>query len=395
MSAQPAEASAPIGTDPYHGRLLDSDGHIYIHPDTADALFGEHNHGAPLEFLRGYVHSDEYKTNRAQNQDINRVWDIKGMGALGGFDPLERRTALDAMGVRSQLVFGGVSGGWELRADSDAARLTCARFNDYALEFARRCDQRARVCCHINMSRVDWAIAELERVIKAGAKAITLPCNEPPASGSPSHEQWDPFWARIQEADVVATIHLGVSGGLLSNREREDMMLPNPLWGESASLRAKPAFRAGGEEAISPYFMLVAHMAPELYLQTLVMGKVFERFPRLRFGIIEFGASWLGPCVERMDLWSKFMNRIGTKYNLKPSEYVRRNVRVTPFWHEDLPLMVERYGLKEAYVFSTDYPHLEGSRDPIGKFRAQLAKMDPAYAQAFFLDNPRLLFPDA
>jgi hypothetical protein len=52
-------------------------------------------------------------------------------------------------------------------------------------------------------------------------------------------------------------------------------------------LRNKPAFRAGGEEAISPYYMLVTHMAPELFLQTIVMGKVFERFPRLRFGIIE------------------------------------------------------------------------------------------------------------
>ena len=160
-------------------------------------------------------------------------------------------------------------------------------------------------------------------------------------------------------------------------------------------MRNKPAFRAGGEEAISPYYMLVTHMAPELFLQTMVMGKVFERFPRLRFGIIEFGAGWVGPAVERMDLWANFMNKVGVNYALKPSEYVRRNVRVTPFWHEDLPLMINRYGLKEIYCFNSDYPHLEGSRDPIGKFRKHLSKLDPAYARDFFIDNVSWLLPDA
>src|SRR3546814_6372637 len=92
---------------------------------------------------------------------------------------------------------------------------------------------------------------------------------------------------------------------------------------------------------------LVAHMAPELYLQTMVMGGVFERFPRLRFGIIEFGAGWVGPAVERMDIWVDFQAKLGVKYAMRPSEYLRRNVRVTPFWHEDLTLMVDRFGLKE------------------------------------------------
>jgi hypothetical protein len=53
-----------------------------------------------------------------------------------------------------------------------------------------------------------------------------------------------------------------------------------------------------------------------------------------------------------MDLWASFMNKVGVKYDMKPSEYVRRNVRVTPFWHEDLPLMINRYGWKEIYCFN-------------------------------------------
>ena len=107
----------------------------------------------------------------------------------------------------------------------------------------------------------------------------------------------------------------------------------------------------------------------------MVMGKVFERFPRLRFGVIEVGASWVGPMCERMDLHSKLMAKVGITYSMPPSEFIRRIVRVTPFWHEDVNLMVERYGLKEVYVFSTDYPHVEGSRDPIGRFRKTINRL--------------------
>ena len=125
----------------------------------------------------------------------------------------------------------------------------------------------------------------------------------------------------------------------------------------------------------------------------MVMGKVFESHPKLRFGIVECGSTWVGPCVERMDLWCDFMARVGVRYELKPSEVVRRNVRVPPFFHEDLPKMIERYGLEEVYCFSSDYPHLEGSKDPFGKFEKHLAKLPASYHRQFFIDNNRLLLP--
>jgi predicted TIM-barrel fold metal-dependent hydrolase len=251
----------------------------------------------------------------------------------------------------------------------------------------------------INMGDRDWALEETKRVIKAGAKVITLPATKPPGGVSPAHEDWDPLWAMLEEANVPATLHLG-AGGLMANKKREildaegDPMFPERGWGNAAALRGKPLDRPGGEEAISPYFMLVAHTSAELFLTTLIMGSVFERFPKLRFGFIELGASWVGPAVERMDLWAEFMGKVGRKYSLKPSEFIARNVRVTPFWNENLPLMIERYGLEDAYIFSTDYPHLEGSRDPLGKFAKWLDRLPPDYAKKFFIDNAKLMFPD-
>src|SRR3546814_16117837 len=96
-----------------------------------------------------------------------------------------------------------------------------------------------------------------------------------------------------------------------------------------------------------------------------------------------------------MDIWVDFQAKLGVKYAMRPSEYLRRNVRVTPFWHEDLTIMVDRFGLKEVYTYSTDSPHLEGSKDPIGTFRKWIDRMDPAYAEDFYINNAKLLLQQA
>lgn len=380
------EATAP----PFPGEILDADGHMYLFPEMADKLFDGLPSGSANDFLRQHLRDPGHQADRERNR--RDLWIVKGMGALGAYDPRERLEALDMMGVRAQLVFPNNPAGEDV-IDSDIARAGCQRYNDYALEFQKSTNGRARVVMGINQTRPEWAMQELDRVIRKGAKAIGLQASVPPGGVSPAHEIWDPLWARLQEANVVATLHLG-AGGLLSSVKSEPMF-PDRGWANATALKGAPANRPGGEEAISPYFMLVAHLPAEVYLQTMVMGSVFERFPRLRLGIIELSAGWLGPCVERMNLWVEFMAKVGRTYPLKPSEYVARNVRVTPFWHENLPKIIERHGLEDVYVYSSDYPHLEGSRDPIGKFRKHLERLPAAYAKKFFVENGKWLFPDA
>jgi predicted TIM-barrel fold metal-dependent hydrolase len=378
----------PAQTDPFFGRRLDADGHVYLEPPHMAQILGDLGRDPILDFLSKFSGSSEDVTNREKNR--SELWSVKGISALGAVSAAERVEALDAMGMRCQLVFNNTFGK-EMRLNTDAARAAAGRYNDYAIDWTNRTGGRARASCVMNMGQVEWAVAEAKRLAKAGVKLVTLPSAAPPAGVSPAHSLWDPFWAVLEEADMVAILHLG-GGGLISGSE-SDPMLPDRGWGKSDALKNTPATRAGGEEATSPYFMLVAHMAPELHLQTMVMGGVFERFPALRLGIIEYGASWIGPCVERMDLWVDFMAKTGKTYSMKPSEYVRRNVRVAPFFHENLPKMIERFGMEELYVFSTDYPHLEGSRDPIGKFNKWLVDLPPSYAQKFNIDNAALLFP--
>ena len=170
-------------------------------------------------------------------------------------------------------------------------------------------------------------------------------------------------------------------------------MLPSRRWADTPALRARFPDRPGGEEQFGPWYIVVAHLAAEVYLTALLMGGVFERFPRLRFGAIELGAAWLGPLVERLDRHAALLDKTGVHYPMLPSEYVRRNVRVTPQWAEPVDTLIERYGIRESYVFSTDYPHIEGGRHPVQSFQEMTMRVGPTYTREFFVTNGELLFP--
>jgi predicted TIM-barrel fold metal-dependent hydrolase len=241
------------------------------------------------------------------------------------------------------------------------------------------------------MSDRKWALAELRRVVDKGARGVLLPCAEPPGGTSPASPAWDDFWRVLEESGTPAFIHIGAGG--LASAEDDDPMFPPRAWADAPALRAIFADRPGGEEQFGPFYIVVAHLAAEVYLTCLLMGGVFERFPELRFGVIEFGASWLGPLCERLDRHAVLLSKVGVDYPMLPSEYVRRNVRVTPQWGEPVDTLVARYGLREAYVFSTDYPHIEGGRHPVQSFEEMTARVGGSYGREFFVENARLLFP--
>jgi predicted TIM-barrel fold metal-dependent hydrolase len=387
MTATVTASAADPG--PLAGRILDCDAHLYLEPDDIAELVGEVGAGFVLEFLRKYSGSEQDR--KARGLAKSDLLGIKGISAHGAIDAPGRVEALDGMGIRAQLVFPNTALR-ELRLRTAAARAVCRRYNDYVVDWTHQTGDRARAVCQINMSDVGWATEELERVLKLGARGVLLSCAAPPGGVSPANTVWDPFWAMLEEANVPAFLHIA-SGGVLTS-DADDPIIPPREFADAAGLKAAFKDRSGAEEALGPFYFVISHMAPEVWLISMVMGKVFERFPRLRFGVIEVGASWVGPMCERMDLHAKLMAKVGITYALKPSEFVRRNVRVTPFWHEDVSLMVERHGLAEVYCFSTDYPHVEGSRDPIGKFRKAIDRLGAEYEEAFFCENGSLLLPD-
>jgi predicted TIM-barrel fold metal-dependent hydrolase len=116
---------------------------------------------------------------------------------------------------------------------------------------------------------------------------------------------------------------------------------------------------------------------------------VLDRFPRLKVGVIEQGALWVPGWMRTMDAAAGAFVRNEArlqKLSLRPSEFVQRQVRVTPYPHEDAGWIIANVG-PDICMFSSDYPHIEGGRNPLKRFDASVAGIDEAGLAGFFAQN--------
>jgi len=153
--------------------------------------------------------------------------------------------------------------------------------------------------------------------------------------------------------------------------------------------RERPLDWLGGGENIRIMDYMVLPHAPEMFLSAMVFHGVFERFPKLMGGVIELGAGWVPSFMARLDMGQRFFMKsdpMMQSLSLKPSEYMRRQVRFTPFAGEDVGGLIRLTG-PELYLFSSDFPHPEGGRDPIGKFEATLGGFGEDVKDAFYAGN--------
>jgi hypothetical protein len=184
----------------------------------------------------------------------------------------------------------------------------------------------------------------------------------------------------MAELDAAVCIHIGGEGGLLASE----------VWDQPRSLQAD---LMGSGEPVGPYLLSTMDLFAAHYLTVLVVGGVFERHPTLRFGAIELAAQWIGPLAETLDLRHDISRTMRQTLPYRPSEYLNRNVRVTPFTFEPLDTYLGRYPLRDVFAFATDYPHPEGGQDARASFVERLAGFGPEDHHRFFRANGELLVP--
>jgi predicted TIM-barrel fold metal-dependent hydrolase len=131
--------------------------------------------------------------------------------------------------------------------------------------------------------------------------------------------------------------------------------------------------------------------APMQAVATMIFDGVLDRFEDLRIGLIELGASWIPGWMRSMDSAAGAFRRNEERLQrltLTPSEYVRRQVRVTPYPHEPAGWIVRSSG-PEIAMFSSDYPHVEGGRNPMKRFEASLDAVEATQEErdGYFRDN--------
>jgi uncharacterized protein len=147
-------------------------------------------------------------------------------------------------------------------------------------------------------------------------------------------------------------------------------------------------FHGGEENFTSVSFMPIPNSVMQT-LACLIIDGVMDRFPNLKFGAIELGASWAPSWMRFMDsshqAFYKNEERLH-RLSAPPSEIVRRQVRVTPYPHEDAGWIIANSG-DDICLFSSDFPHVEGGRNPLKRFNDSLAGTPQPAIDRFYREN--------
>ncbi len=399
----PAPA-VPAAVAPYAGRILDADSHEYTPLNLWEEQFGP----VVREFAEAFARSSMPIARPVGADtapiDPETVWRTKFAAAPGAFDLTRRLEVLDLMGVRRQMLFPGSIGLYaasfyfrcdeyptmlrSIGGDRKAyARRLMAAWNDFCVRVARRSDRLRPVGIAL-ADDVDALGAEVRHLVEHGVRAVWMPSALLPGGVSPAHPDLDPVWDTLAASDTALVAHLGADAEFLT----------------TTAWRRAPAFegwKAGEEFQMDPWTLSTLHLPVQNFLTTMVLGGVFERHPRLRFGSCEVLGQWVGPLAQLLDFWHAHSRKFSLgnmdgalPIRLQPSDYIRRNVRVTLFDIEPVDAYIERFGMPEVYCYSSDYPHPEGGKDPMGDIAAKAARLGDDIVRRVFVDNAAWLLPD-
>ena len=185
----------------------------------------------------------------------------------------------------------------------------------------------------------------------------------------------DAVWAQAQEAGIPVLFHVGGEEKI------------NPAY-KINGLPPVPDFHGGDDNFTSVSYMPIPHAVMQT-LATLIFDGVFDRFPRLKGGAIELGAAWLPGWMRALDSAAHAFRRNETRLqqlSARPSEIVRRQLRVTPYPHEDAGWIVAQAG-EELCLFSSDYPPVDGGRHPLKRFDEPRQGCSARAVQRFYAGN--------
>jgi len=370
------------------GRVIhDADAHIMELPgflaDHLEAKYRQVVTDTVLFPRREGFHShrtEAHGTGAAPDVDEQQIMLRKNWDALGASRKQERPRSIDLLGFASQLMFTtallNYSTVLESGRDRDLAYAVARAHTRHMVDFCAA-DRRLLATGYVPLLDFERTARAAREAIETGAKALLIP-SRCPDDHSPSHIGFDPLWAMAEEAGLPIVFHVGGGGKLL-----EDAYFNN-------GLPPVPDFHGGDDNFRSIDYMAIAY-PPMKAMTALIVDRVLDRFPKLKFGVIEQGASWVPGWMRNMDsahnAFYKNEERL-QKMQLKPSEYVKRQVRVTPYPHEDTGWIIANSG-DDVCLFSSDYPHVEGGRNPIKRFEASMeaAGIGEAQKQRFYCDN--------
>jgi predicted TIM-barrel fold metal-dependent hydrolase len=292
--------------------------------------------------------------------NIKRKWQ-KFMGAKWPAKDAEwvaagRIKDMDEEGVDVQVMVPGLVRGHEDPAvDIELMRANHRFLNDFCNQYP----DRLKSLMILDARFVEESVQEIKtwgQTRWAVGIWVSLPVDFPM-----DHPSLNPIWAAAQEKNLVA-VHHSFSGGYPAYRD----LWQNPFIGRTAShpwgaMRAVAAFVGSG---------------------------AMDRFPELKFAILESGFGWLPFWAIRMQDQIAYMGYVPElKHTM--TEYMRNGRFFAAIVLHEGPEMVKSvcdYLGDDVLMFSSDYPHPESRfPDSVDVFRDW--KLDSALAHKLLWDN--------
>jgi uncharacterized protein len=334
---------------------------------------------------QGGRHSDEHRAAQIAlgDQLIAKSKEIQGLGA---FDSADRTIAMDMLGFAKQLVFATHSLRMPFSPSSKLEpqlRYGASRAHNRHMADFCKADKRLIGVAAIPLDAPDLAIAELDWVLEQGLGAVWVP-HRAPLGHAPGHVDLEPFWARLAEARVPFVLHVG--GAPLQI---------DKSWANNGRAAVKDWL--GGGENVRTKDAALLHQLPETFISMMVLDGVLERHPNLTGAVVELGAGWVPELLRRLDWVARTWGRTDANIQAqkrKPSEQIEAQLAFTPVPTENLGVMLDTSS-PDLYLFSSDYPHIEGGRDPLGKFGGFLEDRSEAVKAKFFTENFLRVLPNA
>jgi predicted TIM-barrel fold metal-dependent hydrolase len=282
------------------------------------------------------------------------------------WDPTARVEQITLMGLDEAVVFPNFGLLWERRLSEALPALTAnmAAWNRWCAVVVSESRGQLHPVAHLTLRDPAWLESQLSQLSQAGVRLGMIA----PASvdGRPlSHPDHDPLWESFVHHGVTPVFHVADQPRMIDD-----------------------AFYTDPADSFVPVLESIFIWAPPAIAVTdLIVNGTLERHPELRIGIVELASIWVPQYLLMLDGGWDFTTRLNGRplapLSLRPSEYFRRQVRVSSFAYEQPERLTAKSG--DLYMCCSDYPHSEGTATPLDDYAR--AGSVPAQAPGLFAGN--------
>jgi predicted TIM-barrel fold metal-dependent hydrolase len=291
---------------------------------------------------------DYFRHGNPEGKDRRAIFGEPMRSPAAFREPAARVQLMDEQGIDRALMFPTLASLLEerMKDDPEVTHAVIHALNEWMYEtWQFNYEDRIFATPVITLPIVERAIEELEWVVERGARVVLIrPAPVPGYRGPRSFglPEFDPFWEKVVEADILVAMHSSDSG--------YERFANEWIGSNSEMLPFHPqAFR-----------MLGAWRPIEDAVSALICHGALSRFPKLKVAVIENGSIWVESLLKNLaDVYKKMPQ----DFLEDPVAVFKRNVYVSPFWEDDLGALADVIG-EEHVLFGSDYPHPEGLADP-------------------------------